>query len=383
MQKFIETITSTSNGALVPLDNATVTVYVAGTLTLATLYSTNSTSTPRANPLTSSATGLVSFYAADGRYDIRVAKSGFTTVTISDVLLEDPSDELNDSVDRVHITVTNNNGATFVPGQVVKFVGVTGGVPTAQLATANSAFMPIYTVGVVAETIAVGNSGQIRTQGKVTGVNTTGSLVSESWVAGDILYMHPTIAGGLTKVEPAEPNVSVSVAVVLTVNATVGVLLVRPILHMRARYGNFTCNADQSALVADTAYPVVFTGTDVSVGVALDGVDASKVVCSRAGLYNFQFSAQLVKSNSSVGYAYIWPRVGGVDIPNSSTKVSIQGSNSEVIPAWNFVLPMLAGQEFQLMYAFSATSITFEALPATAFCPAIPSVILSVTQINQ
>jgi hypothetical protein len=44
---------------------------------------------------------------------------------------------------------------------------------------------------------------------------------------------------------------------------------------------------------------------------------------------------------------------------------------------------MLAGQEFQLMYAFSATSISFGALAATAFCPAIPSVILSVTQINQ
>lgn len=382
MQKFSDTITASSAGGLVPLSNATVAVRRAGTTTLATIYSTN-TRTALSNPTTSDANGRASFYADDGRYDLYVTKSGFQPSLISDILLEDPSDETDDSVDRVHITITNNNGATFVPGQIVKFVGVSGGVPTAQLATANSAFMPIYTVGIVAETIAVGSSGQVRTQGKVTGVNTTGSLVSESWAAGDILYMHPSIAGGLTKVEPAEPNVSVSVAVVLTVSATVGVLLVRPILHMRARYGNFVCAADQSALLADTAYPVVFTDTEVSVGVALDGVDASKVVCSRAGLYNFQFSAQLVKSNSSVGYAYIWPRVGGVDIPDSATRVSIAGSGSDVVPAWNFVLPINAGQEFQLMYAFSATSITFENLPATAFCPAIPSVILSVTQINQ
>jgi hypothetical protein len=383
MQKFSDTITASSAGGLVPLSNATVTVYAAGTTTLATLYSANNTSSPQVNPLTSSATGLVSFYAADGRYDIRVEKVGFSAVTVTDVLLEDPSDEVDDSVDRVHITVTNSNGVTFTPGQVVKFVGAANGVPTAQLATANQAFMPIYTIGVVAESIAVGRSGQVRTQGKVTGVNTTGSLVSESWAAGDILYMHPTIAGGLTKVEPAEPNVSVSVAVVLTVSATVGMLLVRPILHMRARYGNFVCAADQTALIADTAYPVVFTETGVSVGVALDGTDASKVVCSRAGLYNFQFSAQIVKSNSSVGYAYIWPRVGGVDIPDSATRVSIAGSGSDIAAAWNFVLPVNAGQEFQLMYAFSATSISLENLPATAFCPAIPSVILSVTQINQ
>lgn len=382
MQKFSDTITASSAGGLVPLSNATVEVRRAGTTTLATIFSTN-TRTALSNPTTSDANGRVSFYADDGRYDLYVTKSGFQPSLISDILLEDPSDETDDSVDRVHITVLNNNGATFTPGQVVKFVGVSGGVPTAQLATANSAFMPIYTIGVVAESIAVGSSGQIRTQGKVTGANTTGSLVGESWAAGDILYMHPSIAGGLTKVEPAEPNVSVSVAVVLTVSATAGVLLVRPILHMRARYGNFTCNADQTAVSADTAYPVVFTDTDISVGVALDGVDASKVVCSRAGLYNFQFSAQIVKSNSSVGYVYIWPRVGGIDIPDSATRVSIAGSGSDIVAAWNFVLPMTAGQEFQLMYAFSATSISLEALPATAFCPAIPSVILSVTQINQ
>lgn len=382
MQKFSDTITASSAGGLVPLSNATVEVRRAGTTTLATIFSTN-TRTALSNPTTSDANGRVSFYADDGRYDLYVTKVGFQPSLISDILLEDPSDETDDSVDRVHITVLNNNGATFTPGQVVKFVGVSGGVPTAQLATANSAFMPIYTIGVVAESIAVGSSGQIRTQGKVTGANTTGSLVGESWAAGDILYMHPSIAGGLTKVEPAEPNVSVSVAVVLTVSATAGVLLVRPILHMRARYGNFTCNADQTAVSADTAYPVVFTDTDISVGVALDGVDASKVVCSRAGLYNFQFSAQIVKSNSSVGYVYIWPRVGGIDIPDSATRVSIAGSGSDIVAAWNFVLPMTAGQEFQLMYAFSATSISLEALPATAFCPAIPSVILSVTQINQ
>ncbi len=382
MQKFSDTITASSAGGLVPLSNATVEVRRAGTTTLATIYSTNARAA-LSNPTTSDANGRVSFYADDGRYDLYVTKVGFQPSLISDILLEDPSDETDDSVDRVHITVLNNNGATFTPGQVVKFVGVSGGVPTAQLATANSAFMPIYTIGVVAESIAVGSSGQVRTQGKVTGVNTTGSLVGESWTPGDILYMHPSIAGGLTKVEPAEPNVSVSVAVVLTVSATAGVLLVRPILHMRARYGNFVCAADQTALEADTAYPVEFTGTEVSVGVALDVADASKVVCSRAGLYNFQFSAQIVKSNSSVGYAYIWPRVGGVDIPNSATRVSIAGSGSDIAAAWNFVLPVNAGQEFQLMYAFSATSISLENLPATAFCPAIPSVILSVTQINQ
>jgi hypothetical protein len=30
-------------------------------------------------------------------------------------------------------------------------------------------------------------------------MNTTGAGVSETWANGDVLYPHPTIAGGLTK----------------------------------------------------------------------------------------------------------------------------------------------------------------------------------------
>ena len=63
----------------------TVTVYLTGTLTLATLYSDNS-STPLANPFTaSSSTGYWFFYADDGRYDIVESGAGFPApFTISD-----------------------------------------------------------------------------------------------------------------------------------------------------------------------------------------------------------------------------------------------------------------------------------------------------------
>ncbi len=446
MQKFIDTITASSNGTLVPLSAATVTVRLAGTGTLATLYSANNTNSPQANPLTSSATGLVAFYAADGRYDITAAKAGFSPVTISDVLLEDPADGIIKIIDGATITgstvnsttigatsastgrftsvqlasgatgtiavgemrlnstentldvglgngvvgqmfeetfiaVKNGTGSAMTAGQVVTFTGVNGTVPTVGLATANSAYQPLYTVGVLAENIAAGATGRAMTLGKITGLNTTGG--AETWAGGDILYISPTTAGALTNVEPTAPNVAVSVAAVITVNASTGILLIRPLLHARTHYGVFSSDTSQTAAVVETAYAVDFTDTDVSSGVALDVTDGSLVIPTRAGLYNFQFSAQLAKSNSSLGYAWIWPRVNGTDIPNSATKVSIAGSDSEVVPSWNFVLPMDAGDEFQLMYAFSATSISFDAVVAETFCPAIPSVILTVTQVNQ
>jgi hypothetical protein len=456
MQQYINTITASSNGTLVPLDNATVTVRVTGTNTLAQLYSANNLNTPRSNPLTSSATGLVAFYAPDGRYDISVSKPGFNPVTISDVLLEDPADgiikviseaQISQSTitttaitqstvnsttigattpstgrftsvqlasgatgnialgeirintaestldvgldggvvgqmfEETFITVKNGTASPMTAGQAVSFTGVNGTTPTVGLAQANAAYQPLFTVGVLTQDIAAGATGRAATLGKVREINTTGG--AENWQAGDILYISPTTPGALTNVEPTAPNISISVAAVISVSSTIGVLLVRPLLHTRTHYGVFSSDTSQTAAEVETAYAVEFTDTDVSSGVALDSEDASLVVPSRAGLYNFQFSAQLAKSNSSVGYAWIWPRVNGTDIPNSATKVSIAGSDSEVVPAWNFVLPMDAGDEFQLMYAFSATSISFDAVAAETFCPAIPSVILTVTQVNQ
>jgi hypothetical protein len=90
MQKYVNDIATVVGGSLAPLASASCAVYLTGTTTLASLYSDNGV-TALTNPTTSSATGRLQFYAADGRYDIVCSKTGFTTTTITDVLLEDPA----------------------------------------------------------------------------------------------------------------------------------------------------------------------------------------------------------------------------------------------------------------------------------------------------
>ena len=70
----------------------TVTVYLTGTLTPATLFSDNS-GTPLANPFTaSSSTGYWFFYADDGRYDVVLSGAGFPSpFTFADVSLNSGS----------------------------------------------------------------------------------------------------------------------------------------------------------------------------------------------------------------------------------------------------------------------------------------------------
>jgi len=57
--------------------SCTVTVYEAGTLTLATIYSDTS-STPLANPFTAASNGYWAFFAADGYYDVRISGGGIS-----------------------------------------------------------------------------------------------------------------------------------------------------------------------------------------------------------------------------------------------------------------------------------------------------------------
>lgn len=69
--------------------NCTITVYLAGTTTLATIYSNDSGSI-KSNPFTSDSNAYYSFYIDDGRYDIRFSGTGITSpFTRGDVIVYD------------------------------------------------------------------------------------------------------------------------------------------------------------------------------------------------------------------------------------------------------------------------------------------------------
>jgi len=146
----------------------------------------------------------------------------------------------------------------------------------------------------------------------------------------------------------------------------------------RKRYGAFHSTVTQTAAVINTAYGITLNTTDISFGVYV-GTPTSRVYLDTEGIYNFQFSAQLEKNTGGVGAVYIWCRVNGVDIPASATKIRIQGNNAETVAAWNFVLAVNSGDYFELMWSTDDTHCQIFASAASSPVPAIPSVILTVT----
>jgi hypothetical protein len=144
------------------------------------------------------------------------------------------------------------------------------------------------------------------------------------------------------------------------------------------RYGSFYSTVTQTAAATSTAYPVTINSTDISEGVYI-GSPTSRVYVDRVGTYNFQFSAQLLKSGGGAGNVYIWYRVNGADIANSATIVTLAGSSSAVVAAWNFVVDLNAGDYFELVWSTNNTNCEIHATGASSPVPAVPSVILTVT----
>lgn len=144
------------------------------------------------------------------------------------------------------------------------------------------------------------------------------------------------------------------------------------------RYGVFSDTTTQTAAAINTAYPITFNTTDISNGVYI-GATTSQVFVDRLGIYNFQFSAQLDQAAAAAHDVYIWADINGTTQPNTGTKVTLVGNNAATVAAWNFVFRLNAGDYFRLMWSTSNTACQITAAAAVAPVPAIPSVILTVT----
>ena len=144
------------------------------------------------------------------------------------------------------------------------------------------------------------------------------------------------------------------------------------------RYGSFYDTTTQTAAAINTAYPITLNSTQLTNGVYV-GTPTSRVYVDRPSVYNFQFSLQLNKSSASANNVFLWYRLNGNDAANSATKVTLQGSSAAAVAAWNFVLSMNAGDYFELVWSTDDTGCVIQADVASSPVPAIPSVILTVT----
>jgi hypothetical protein len=144
-------------------------------------------------------------------------------------------------------------------------------------------------------------------------------------------------------------------------------------------YGSFYDTTTQNVVGVNTYQPVTINTTDISNQVSI--ANSSHIVVANSGIYNIQFSLQIDKSQGSLAHVYIWLKKNGVDVPNSATELAVQGTSSEIVAAWNFVVSASANDYYELMWSSTDDHIQIKARTASGVVPAIPSIILTVVSV--
>jgi hypothetical protein len=153
-----------------------------------------------------------------------------------------------------------------------------------------------------------------------------------------------------------------------------------------APYGCFTNNTDQVSPSVGASAVVVLDTTEEASGVFLS--NTSRLNVRNYGIYNVQFSLQLVNIANTPEYADVWFRVNTVDVPRSASRFDIParksaGVPSHVIGTVNTFIEMQAGDYVEIAGTTSSTDVSLEHYAADGAIPrpAIPAAIVTVQYI--
>ncbi len=146
-------------------------------------------------------------------------------------------------------------------------------------------------------------------------------------------------------------------------------------------------DTDQAATTITAVNIMSFSTTDYSLGASL--VDSTKLKVDYAGLYNIQFSVQLINNTNDVQEVSIWFRKNGSDVVGSNSEFGVPqrkstGTPSRVIAGLNYFIALQKDDYVQLAWRPSDIGVSLEhfATQSTPTRPATPSIIATVSYLS-
>jgi hypothetical protein len=239
--------------------------------------------------------------------------------------------------------------------------------------TALEYFTPTYGTGTVTSVGTTGliSGGPITSAGTITTSMNTNKLVGRSSVGTGIME-EITVGSGLT----------------LTGGTLSNATTPTPLGY----YGAWQTDATQTAAASNVGYPMRFEIADITpngISIVNNGSgDPTRITFANTGIYNIQFSSQFQNIDNAEHNVTIWLRLNGTDVTGSSGFVQIPkrraagvGNEGHVITSWNYVLSVVAGQYYELVWSTNNhTNVTMQFYVAGSPPPSAASVIMTVTQ---
>lgn len=149
------------------------------------------------------------------------------------------------------------------------------------------------------------------------------------------------------------------------------------------QFGGWQDTTNQTAASANTGYAMTFNTADVTDGITL--VSNSRITVPSTGVYNLQFSAQFVNTDSSIHDIDIWLKKNGTNIAGTNGQVSVPNRHGSVdghaLPSWNYFLSLNANDYVELFWATTNTAVSLQTIAASSPHPAAASVIVTIHRV--
>lgn len=150
-------------------------------------------------------------------------------------------------------------------------------------------------------------------------------------------------------------------------------------------YGSFYDTTTQSHAI-DSIAAMTYNTTDSSATYGISIENNSQITVTKSGVYNIQFSGQFERQQGGGGSAkqiVVWLRKNGVDVANSATHLTVVSNDKYLVGAWNFYISLNANEHAEIMWSQDDNIVLkYESANNTIPYPAVPSVILTINQIN-
>ena len=109
-------------------------------------------------------------------------------------------------------------------------------------------------------------------------------------------------------------------------------------------------------------------------------LDTGKFFVADTGIYNVEFSAQVDRNKGTDSEIWFWIAINGTDVPETASVMRIKGNDAELVASWNFLIELEANASVAIVWTADDVDTYLETFAAAGAVPAIPSVIVTITQ---
>lgn len=147
-------------------------------------------------------------------------------------------------------------------------------------------------------------------------------------------------------------------------------------------HGAFHHTLTQLSAGANQINKVIYNTTTLSDGVSV--VSGSQITVVNSGVYNFEFSAQVQKTDGGTDNIDIWLQINGSNVAETNTRIELAGNNAKQVASWNFLISLSAGQYVELCWSSPDADVQLhaEGPQVTPTRPGIPSIIASLFMVK-